>query len=293
MTDRTGRIALAAHASVRGTWHMSLLAPSARMAPFVRQLNAYSERDTLFARRRELPTGAAVLVFNLGAELRVEHPLDTQTRFVGGTAFYCGPSANYAVTETDGAQTGAQAMLTLPGARRLLGRPLGEVGDRLTDPVDLLGAAPAREIIGRLMEAPTQGERLAILEQMLACRLADGSAAPRALEWAWERLQASAGRVRIGALAAELGCSRKHLTVRFHHEFGMPPKLFARILRFDRAMRLLRREPSPSWAELAVACGYADQAHLAREVRAFTGSAPAAFLRRRLPDNGGFTDDPR
>jgi AraC-like DNA-binding protein len=116
------------------------------------------------------------------------------------------------------------------------------------------------------------------------------NAAARDLERAWERLRASAGSVRISALATELGCSRKHLTVRFRHEFGMPPKLFARILRFERAMRLLRRDSPPGWAELAATCGYADQAHLAREVREFAGSPPAAFLRRQLPDEGGFTD---
>jgi AraC-like DNA-binding protein len=56
----------------------------------------------------------------------------------------------------------------------------------------------------------------------------------------------------------EHGCSRKHLTVRFRCEFGIAPKLFARILRFDRAIRLLDREPPPGWAELAAMCGYAD-----------------------------------
>jgi AraC-like DNA-binding protein len=256
----------------------------------VRQFNAYAERDTQFVRRRELPTGAAVLGFNLGPELRVEHPLNTRTAFAEGSSFYSGPSANHVVTETDGAQTGAMIMLTLPGARRLLGRPLGEVGDRLTDPADVLSPGVAGKMTGRLMEAQSDRERLAILEQAVERGFADGSGAPREMEWVWHGLQASMGGVRISALAAELGCSRKHLAVRFRQEFGIAPKLFARILRFHRAIRLLDREQPPGWAELAAMCGYADQAHLTREVHAFTGSPPAAFLRRRLPDDGGFVD---
>jgi transcriptional regulator GlxA family with amidase domain len=103
-------------------------------------------------------------------------------------------------------------------------------------------------------------------------------------------LQASIGRVAIGALAKELSCSRKHLTLRFHHEFGISPKLLARILRFDRAVWLFGAGRVPGLADLAAASGYADQAHLSRGFRAFAGSAPAAFLRRRLPDEGGFMD---
>ena len=88
----------------------------------------------------------------------------------------------------------------------------------------------------------------------------------------------------------ELGCSRKHLTVRFGREFGMPPKLFARTLRFDRAIRLLRRSKITRWAELADACGYADQAHLTRDLRAFAGNPPASFIRRKLPGEAGVVD---
>jgi AraC-like DNA-binding protein len=220
----------------------------------------------------------------------------SSTRWTAGQASQAAPDSTavgapqYAVTETDGAQEGAQAMLTVPGARRLLGRPLGEVGDRLIEPGDLLGATAVREITGRLLEAPTHGHRLAILEQAMASRFANETTAPRDLEWAWHRLKASAGCMRISVLAAELGCGRKHLTVRFHQEFGIPPKLFARILRFDRAMRLLCCGPSLGCAQLAAICGYADQAHLVLEVHAFAGSPPTAFLRRRLPDERGFTD---
>lgn len=100
----------------------------------------------------------------------------------------------------------------------------------------------------------------------------------------------SRGRVAIGALAKELGCSRKRLTLRFRHEFGISPKLLARILRFDRAVRLIGARRVAGLADLAAASGYADQAHLSREFRVFSGSAPTALLRRRLPDEGGFLD---
>jgi AraC-like DNA-binding protein len=290
MENGTPRITVVEHASEQGAWRVESLAPTDRMAPFVRRFNAYAERDTAFVRRRELPSGLATLVFNLGQELRVEHAAKAPTAYPAGTAFYAGLTSTYAVTETDRSQEGAQVMLTPLGARLLLGFPLSTVGDRLINPIDLFGAA-ARDTIERLQEVNSHAGRLLILEQEIERRLVlSNRSLPRGLVWALQRLQASAGRVGVASLATELGCSRKHLTVRFGREFGMPPKLFARTLRFDRAVRLLRRDQVTSWAELADACGYADQAHLTRDFHAFAGSPPASFIRRKLPDEGGFVD---
>jgi AraC-like DNA-binding protein len=289
MENRTPRITVVEHASEQGFWRMDFLAPVDRIVPFVRRFNAYAEHETGFVRRRELPSGLATLVFNLGQELRVEHPVDTRTAYPAGTAFFAGVSSTYAVTETDRSQEGAQVMLTPLGARALLGFPLDEVGDRLIDPVDLFGAA-ARETIERLQEATSHADRLAILEQEIASLGPSVSDLPCGLVWALQRLEANAGQVGVASLAKELGWSRKHFSVCFRREFGVPPKLFARILRFDHAVRRLRRNQVESWAELADVCGYADQAHLTRDFRAFAGGPPASFMRRKLPDEGGFVD---
>ena len=59
MLDRIRRVD---HRSARGTWQMEFLAPPPTLAPFVRRIKAYAERYTDFVRRRELPTGRAVLL---------------------------------------------------------------------------------------------------------------------------------------------------------------------------------------------------------------------------------------
>jgi len=168
MLDRIGRVD---HRSAQGMWQMQFLTPLPRLAPFVRRINAYAERDTGFARRRELPTGRAVLLFNLVGELQIEDAAGNRTRFSGGSGLYSGPSRQYVASETDGAQEGVHIELTLPRARLLLGRPLEELGDRLVDPIDLLGAE-ALDLVGRLSEAPSQLHRLALLERMVEERLA-------------------------------------------------------------------------------------------------------------------------
>ena len=220
----------------------------------------------------------------------ISRPTTAPRAYRAGAAFYTGMSATYAVTETDRSQEGAQVMLTPLGARRLLGFPLDQVGDRLIDPSDLIGAA-ARDLTERLQEANSPGGRLAILEQEMTQRLASSRDEPsRDLVWALRRLGATCGRIGVNTLAQEIECSRKHLTVRFRRQFGVSPKLFGRVARFDRAVQLMRRDRVASLAELAMDCGYADQAHLTRDFCEFAGSPPGAFLRRKLPDEGGFAD---
>ena len=85
---------------------------------------------------------------------------------------------------------------------------------------------------------------------------------------------------RIGALAERLDCSRRHLVSKFHEEIGLPPKTVARIIRFDRALRLARKGPEGGWADIAAACGFADQAHLCREFRDLAGETPTAWQAR-------------
>ncbi len=111
---------------------------------------------------------------------------------------------------------------------------------------------------------------------------------PTDVAWALGRLHATRGRIGVARLAEEAGCSRKHLTVRFAREFGLPPKAMGRVLRFDHALQRLRHGGFASWAELAARCGYADQSHLGREFRAIAGDSPLALARRILPDDGGF-----
>ena len=136
----------------------------------------------------------------------------------------------------------------------------------------------AAELEERLDAAPGWAARFALLDAVLARRLA-ATAPPPDLLRAWARLQATGGRVRIGALTDELGCSRRHLAARFREHVGVPPKTVARIVRFRHAIALLRGGAEPAAA--AHACGYADQPHLNREFRALAGATPITFVQDR------------
>jgi AraC-like DNA-binding protein len=275
------------HSSETGSWRIATLAARGLLEPYVVAFHAYEERGTAFCRRRELPDGSAVLIFNLGGELRVQLSATAQRAFGGGQGFFSGASATYVVTETDGAQTGAQIKLTLLGARLLIGRPLGEYVDALIEPAEALGGAGA-ELGGRIADAGSQPERVRLLAQAVAQRLSSEDAVTPQLAFAFRRL--TRADVRIVDVAREVGMGRERFSKAFRREFGLSPKTFARVRRFARTLGAQRRDPSLKGAALAALGGYVDQAHMIHDFREFSGSAPSALWGRELPDAGGFVD---
>lgn len=87
-------------------------------------------------------------------------------------------------------------------------------------------------------------------------------------------IRRSAGNVRVSDLAERVNLSRRHLARIMADRLGAPPKLVARITRFNRAVQLSRLQPAPPWVQVALEAGYADQAHLVRDFRNLGGIRP-------------------
>ena len=140
-----------------------------------------------------------------------------------------------------------------------------------------------------LESAPSWEAKFGVLDDFFLARLDDELSPVPTITRALGRLRATSGAIPMSELADEIGCSRRYLVAGFREHVGITPKLLARILRFQRAVGMMERPLS--WAEISLACGYYDQAHLIRDFRQFTGSAPGEFARRRLPDGGGVIGD--
>ena len=255
-------------------WTFTHRPPDPRLRGYVHDYCAYDERTESFTRRRELPGDNVVAIVNLGPPIRINgEPVRT--------GFFSGIHDTYALSETDGAQSGVQINFSPLGAHLLLRVPMHELAGRLVE-LDALFGPRLREHLGNVPDP------FAYLDAFLLRRLDDALSPVPSVTRALARLRATEGRAPIGAITDELGCSGRHLSTRFREQVGVSPKLFARILRFQHAVALI--DDQPSWAAIAARAGYYDQAHLIREFQQFAGAAPTEFTRRRLPDGGGVTD---
>jgi AraC-like DNA-binding protein len=161
-----------------------------------------------------------------------------------------------------------------PGvAPTVLGIPAYELLDRRVPLEDLWPAAEARRAAERIADSPDRGLALEALAVELVVLAGPTDPLIGALV-----AQARAGRPVTG-MAQRAGLSQRQLLRRCLPAFGYGPKTLARILRAQRALALARSAQRPGFAEVAVVVGYADQAHLSREIRALTGQPLGAAVR--------------
>ena len=190
-------------------------------------------------------------------------------------SFAAGLYAGPVVIESFGGACCIQINFTPLGARRFFGRPMSELTDSMVGLDDVLGleGIALREQLGNARDWST---RFAIAETFVATRLTEARAIQAEIAWAYDRITASGGRMRIASLADRLGWSRKHLAGTFSNAIGVGPKTLSRIVRFNRALGLSRQGEN-DWADIAADCGYADQAHLVREFRDLAGQTPTTL----------------
>ena len=157
--------------------------------------------------------------------------------------------------------------------RAVLGVPPAELGGSVVTLDDLWGRDVSR-IREQLHDARTWPQRFALIDTALSGRLQTDRLVDPEMAFVWRQIVASRGRVRVANLAAKTGWSRQHLWSRFGAHIGLTPKHAAMLVRFDHAIHRLVSGDAP--AEVAADSGYADQSHLHREVRAFTGATLSA-----------------
>jgi AraC-like DNA-binding protein len=92
-----------------------------------------------------------------------------------------------------------------------------------------------------------------------------------AVEFALQQFAADSNRLSVAEVARRSGWSERRFLQIFRERVGFTPKVWCRLRRFQRALRQLRAGVEVPWADLAIECGFYDQAHLAKEFRSFSG----------------------
>ncbi|MFJ4892652.1 helix-turn-helix domain-containing protein [Streptomyces sp. NPDC088788] len=191
-----------------------------------------------------------------------------------GRLLVAGPDTGPYVPDEVSSGGGWAGVRFFPGtAPTYLGVPADELRDRRVELTDLWAASEVRRLAARIDAAD---DPVTALEDVALRRAADTEQPDPVLLDVVAALDA--GRP-VARTADELGLGARQLHRRSLRAFGYGPKTLARVLRLQRALALAR--DGVPFAETALRAGFADQAHLARDVRELAGATLGELVARR------------
>jgi methylphosphotriester-DNA--protein-cysteine methyltransferase len=250
---------------------MRIVAPSAALAPFVRQFMLVEVGDTTV--RLRLPEPGFVLGVRYRGQASVlvadAELLIPQVSLAGLT-----DTARRMRTEAGGGVL--LASFHPGGAAPFFPHPLHEFFGATVALEQILPRREVARVHAQVGEAAGDRERVAALEAYLLGRLTSPRADP-VVAAALRAITETRGALQIRPLARKLGISQDPLEKRFRRAVGASPKRFASLLRLRHAIDAYR--PGASLAQLAQAAGYFDQSHFSRAFQAVTGLPPGRFFR--------------
>lgn len=250
-------------------------APPDVLAPYIQcfwvinsaQPLAHSRQETLY------PDGGSSIIFNFGSPYELDGNLHTER------VLYQGSCSQRVLMGLDTVVDAIGVRFTPGGAYRFLGIPMSDLHHRelpLTD----LGISGLDTLHEQLTAMPKLASRLKHLTQWLYALL---NSAPKVqpISELVSQLLTHTYSLSTDQLANNNGYSRRKLERLFKVQVGLAPNTLKQLQKVGMARTLLKTQPQPSLTDVAMHCGYYDQAHFIRHFKAVTGQTPGAYRQRK------------
>jgi AraC-like DNA-binding protein len=272
------------------------LKPKLPLGALVECLWYWEGAPTPHRQERLLPQAQAAMILNLRDDPIAIYEDEAAVRSYG-TAVFSGARSNCFTIDCDQQERVVGVQFASGGACPFFRMPMSELEDASFDMTDLWGreAGWVRE---RVLAAETPRamlEALAVcLEErlsMASCGAATKTGSSRfravlgnsvplhpAVVYMANELNICHGPPRVQAVMGKIGMSQRRVAQLFHEQVGVSPKTYHRVRRFQHTLQRLRGVRQVNWADLAVDCGYYDQAHLSHDFRQIAGMTPSAYL---------------
>lgn len=262
--------------------------PRSPLSQFVEFLWVREGSSLLKSRSRLLPTGSVELVINLHED---KIPLfDRRTQAHRGDAngaTVCGAHSEGFIISNDQKVSFMGVHFKPGGGAAFFIPPAGELHNQIVS-LETLWSSSALELRDRLLKAQPLATRFRVLEQFLLKMMQPSKRHPAVdfalCEFARIAEDNTAPPIlvpTVRAVTEQIGFSTRHFNQLFRDQVGLTPKLYCRIQRLQQVLSLLAKEERVNWLDVALACGYFDQAHFIHDFRKFADCTPSEYLARR------------
>lgn len=257
--------------------------PSASLAPYVEKLWYCEQYAAVPRKERVLPNGRFQLVMNLSDSFT--RPRDCPPEEwgqVSSASVVVGMQSHFRVIHTATLQSVIGVVFCAGGARAFFDAPADAFYNQNV-PLDLVWGSKAGELRSRLREASPSAHKFRVLEMALLQRMAKRLELHAAVQYAVKEFSKAPRIRKVLDVTREASLSRRRFAQLFREQVGLTPKLYCRLHRFQNVLQQITSGAPVDWADVALACGYCDQAHLAHEFRDFSGISPGAYATSERP----------
>jgi hypothetical protein len=215
-------VRVAEYTSEFGRWDEVERASDPCLRPYVHGYFATSSSLVRPARERHLPAAEVPMVLNFGAShTRVDARSDSGPQRLDH-AWVTGLQTHYHLSEAIGERRFMVLRFTPLGAHLFFHLSMDSLTDRAV-PLEQVDPRIASLVSDHVMVARGWAERFDAMERLIGSRVAQYAVPPH-IERAWNGLVRTWGQTPVGSLAADAGCSHRHLIQQFRTCIGLPPK---------------------------------------------------------------------
>jgi len=239
--------------------------PKKPLSEFVRFFWYWRGRVVPYSKERILPMGTVELVIKLGGGRTSE-------------AGISGPQSRSLIIERPAQDEFLGVHFNLGGGFPFLGFPCGELHNHNITLADLWGERRACKLLTLLHDSATAEMKFQVLEEWLVLVATRPLKHHPAVSFALQEFQRDPGSLKSAEMAERVGISQRRFIQIFRDEVGLTPKLFCRVQRFQEVIKTIGSRDTVDWLDIALPCGYFDQAHFIHDFQEFSGLTPREYL---------------
>ncbi|MBN2731455.1 MAG: helix-turn-helix transcriptional regulator [Balneolaceae bacterium] len=234
-------------------------------------------------KERVLPSGSAQLIINLGAN-HFRHFLEEDSAGIqSDAAIIAGVNSGYIFLDPQTRRSTIGVVFKPGGIQALFGVPTIKFRDQAVSLSNII-KTDVMALRNQLGEAASPQAKFDLLEAFLLRRLDESHQPNAAIIRAIQLIEQQPGESSVSVIANQVGYSRRRFSTLFSEAAGIAPKDYVRIQRFQKALRKIRSNITPQWSQIALSCGYYDQAHFNRDFKVLGGLTPGQYLRNQTPE---------
>jgi AraC-like DNA-binding protein len=252
--------------------------PQGSLAPYVKFIWCNEGYRPESIKERVLPAGSSQFIINL-EDKRFCHfkGVDTDDMHEFDRAVLVGVQTSSVFLDARTRISTMGVVFWPGGLQALFNLPTGE----LTNQVISVSDVTDRDITALRQELSAESnpdKKFCLLKSFLISILDLGFQPNPAIMFSARKVYNQNGKQPISEITDQVGYSRRRLSELFRDTVGASPKQYSRIQRFQYSLKMLRSEPNLS--NIALECGYYDQAHFNRDFKALSGITPTEYLEK-------------